>query len=304
MQQSNKSEKKQNSPSPPKTIVKLKAFAQFLEREYGITELQQFTAPEKFSYNTNSIFLGKDKEGNTRFIKTCRKADVCENEYFRSLELWQQNPTHFVRPLAYHANKPFAFVISEFCPSTPLDKYLRENKLSEEEKKIFTEDIYHIFKALQRANIVHRDICAKNFLIHNNHLVLIDCQLAVRSDNYKEISLFPNIEIVCRYNKHHALDKLLQWDDTSSLIGHLRTIGPTNDNKARYNEILNEIREAIGKLTVEYAIPPAEELRKRIKACKIKSIFNLRLSKRNKYRSLAEMYEYLLQTKYNQSLDK
>lgn len=304
MKQADKSAKAQTSPTPPKTIVKLKKFAQFLESEYGITELQQFTAPEKFSYNTNSIFLGKDKEGNTRFIKTCRKADVCENEYFRSLELWQQSPTHFVRPLAYRAEKPFAFVISEFCPSIPLDKYLQENKLSDEEKKIFIEDIYQIFKALQRANIIHRDICAKNFLIYNNHLVLIDCQLAVRSDNYKEISLFPNIEIVCRYNKRHALNELLQWDDTYALIKYLKTIGPANDNKGRYNEILKEIREAIGKLTVEYALPPADELRKRIKACKIKSIFNLRLSKRKKYRTLAEMYKYLLQTKYNQALDK
>lgn len=304
MKQSDKSAKTQTSPAPPKTIIKLKEFAQFLESEHGITELQQFTAPEKFSYNTNSIFLGKDKEGNTRFIKTCRKADVCENEYFRSLELWQQSPTHFVRPLAYRAEKPFAFVISEFCPSTPLDKYLRENKLSDEEKKIFTEDTYQIFKALQRANIVHRDICTKNFLIHNNHLVLIDCQLAVRSDNYKEVSLFPNIEIVCRYNRKHPLEELLQWDDTYFLIKHLQTIGSANDNEARYNEIIKEIREAKGKHMVEYALPPAEELCKRIKICKVKSKFNLRRSKRHKYRTLAEMYKYLLQTKYNIPLNE
>ena len=121
----NKNKEKNASNFSPKSVVHIETFARFLNEECGITDLQQFTSPEMFSYNMNSIFLGRDKDGIVRFIKTCRKTDVCENEYMRSMELWQQSPNHFVRPIAYRIGKPYSFIISEYMPCDDLAKVLK-----------------------------------------------------------------------------------------------------------------------------------------------------------------------------------
>lgn len=89
------------------------------------------------------------------------------------------------------------------------------------------------------------------------------------------------------------------WDDTDKLVLMLQTIGPANGYTERYQAILNEISSNRGSLVINYPVPPAEELLQRIQGCKIKSTFNLRSSKRKKYRKLAKIYKYILKKEYN-----
>lgn len=292
--------KNNNKKKTRKPIVSLEKFAHFLEKEYGLTELQQFTASGIFSHNLNSIFLAKDQEGNTRFIKTSKKADICANEYHRSLELWQQSPINFVRPITYRAEQPFAFVISDFCPSETLDKVMEKTEFSAEQKKVFINDLYQIYKALHQAHIVHRDVHPKNILVYNGHLVLIDCQLSVRSDDYKEISIFHDFETVLRYNKEHTPEEMLLWDDTENLLHILKTIGPVPGEEATYDAIFQEIKEAKGNNTVRYPLPSKEELLKRYRSCRIKKALRfMRPRLQVKFDIFANMYKYLLKTEYN-----
>lgn len=283
-----------------KAIVSLEKFAHFLEKEYGLTELQQFTISGIFSHNLNSIFLAKDKEGIVRFIKTSKKADLCDNEYHRSLELWQQSPTNFVRPIAYRAEQPFAFVISDFCPGETLDKVLKKNEFSAAQKKVFIDDLYQIYKALHQAHVVHRDLLPKNILVYNGHLVLIDCQLSARSDDYKEVSVFQDFETVCRFNKAHAPEEMLLWDDTGALLDVLNAIGPVPGEEEKYDAIIQEITDNKGKNVVRYPLPTQKELLRLYRSCKIKRALRfMRPRLQKKFDLFTNMYKYLLKTEYN-----
>ena len=48
----------------PRLIVSKNAFSRFLEKNYGYTDVHQFTGTGKFSSRLNSVFLAKDAEGN------------------------------------------------------------------------------------------------------------------------------------------------------------------------------------------------------------------------------------------------
>ena len=131
----------------PRLIVSKNAFSRFLNRNYGYTDVRQYTTPQKFSSRLNSIFLAKDAAGNEIFIKACRYGDMSENEYRSALALWEQAPRHFAKPLAYYSGKRHSFCSFECVSGEDLRTImLRGDVLTGAQRAQIVEDMYEIFK--------------------------------------------------------------------------------------------------------------------------------------------------------------
>ena len=281
----------------PKLIVSKNSFSRFLEKNYGYTDVRQFTTPEKFSSRLNSIFLAKDASGKDVFIKACRYGDMSENEYKAGLELWEQAPTHFAKPLAYHSGKRFSFCCSEYAPGTDLRTImLRGDTLTGEQKARIVEDLYEIAQALKRADIVHRDAAMKNMLYHDGRVVLIDCQLATKRTATEQISFFDNILKVCMWKREHTLCMdVLCWEEMGNILHAVKTIGAEPEYRKRYDEICAELKRDMGKYKYVYPYPSMDEIDHCMKICKLRSLFHPKSKLRERYRHVLDMIRYFKQ---------
>ena len=279
----------------PKLIVSKNAFSRFLEKNYGYTELRQFTGTGKFSSRLNSVFLAKDAEGNDVFIKACRYGDMSENEYRCGLELWKQSPEHFAKPLAYHSGKRFSFCCSEYVPGRDLRTILESGEpLSDAQRAEIVEGMYEIFQALQRANMAHRDVALKNMLLHNGRLVLIDCQLSTKRDCKTPISFFDSPLKVCLWRWGDVPGKnLLEWDDTVSILQGVRAIGSGPAYQERYDFICSELKTAVGKFKYVHPYPTMKEIERSMKVCRFRNLFHPKAKLRERYGMVLKLLQYL-----------
>lgn len=281
----------------PKLIVRKNAFSRFLQENYGYTDVQQYTTPQKFSSRLNSIFLAKDSEGNDIFIKACRYGDMSENEYRCTLALWEQSPDNFAKPLAYYTGKKYAFCSTEYRPGKDLRTLIELEKgknLTAEQKASILEDIYTIFQALHRANIVHCDAALKNMLFHNGHVVLVDCQYSTKRCDTRRLSIFDNILKLCLFRWILPVGpQVLEWDDARGLLRAVRNIGTDPSYKERYDFIHSEIKSALGQFMHLIPYPSLEELNHAIKVSYIRSLFHPKSKLRSRYRHVTEMLQYL-----------
>ena len=279
----------------PKLIVRKNAFSRFLEKNYGYTHVRQFTAPQKFSSRLNSIFIAKDAEGRDVFIKACRYGDMCENEYKCSLELWKQAPDNFAKPLAFYAGKRFSFCSAEFISGEDFRTItMRGDELSAEQKAQIVEDLYTIAQALLKTGIVHRDVALKNMLYHDGRVVLIDCQLATRKDNTKQITLLDNILKVCmsRWGEDPG-PGLLVWDDYWGIMNALHTIGGDTGYQKRYDAISAEVNASREHFKYVYPYPAMKELDYYIKVSHLRRLFHPKAKLRARYALVLEQLKYL-----------
>lgn len=281
----------------PRLIVRKNAFSRFLQENYGYTELRQYTTPQKFSSRLNSIFVAKDAEGNDVFIKACRYGDMSENEYRCTLALWEQAPEHFARPLAYHAGRKHAFCSTEYRPGKDLYTLIKQEggkSLNAEQKAQIVEDLYAIFQALHRADIVHCDAAMKNMLLHNGRVVLVDCQYSTKRCDTKRISLFDNILKLCLFRWIlPSGPQVLEWDDARSLLRAIRDIGTSPSYRERYDFIYSEFKSALGKFKHIFPYPSMAELNHAIKISRLRSLFHPKSKLRARYRHVTEMLQYL-----------
>lgn len=282
----------------PRLIVRKNAFSRFLQENYGYTELRQYTTPQKFSSRLNSIFVAKDAEGNDVFIKACRYGDMSENEYRCTLALWEQAPEHFARPLAYHAGKKHAFCSTEYRPGKDLRTLilLEEGKsLDAGQKAQIVEDLYAIFQALHRADIVHCDAAMKNMLLHNGRVVLVDCQYSSRRDNTKRVSLFDNALKLCLFRWLVPVSfNVLEWEDAQSILAAIRAVGTDDEHRERFNFICSEVKAAIGKFKYVMPYPSMKELRHCIRVSRLRSLFHPKSKLRARYKHVTEMLEHMM----------
>ena len=281
----------------PKLIVRQNAFSRFLEKNYGYTDIRQYTSPQKFSSRLNSIFLAKDSSGNEIFIKACRYGDMSENEYRCTLELWKQAPEHFAKPLAYYSGKKNAFCSSEYRPGKDLRTIFElegGEGISPEQRAQVIEDLYSIHQALIRAEIVHCDVALKNMLLHNGRVVLVDCQYSSKTSNTKRVSLFSNALKLClfRWLLPPSLS-VLTWDDASNLLNALQTIGTDQSHKERFDFICSEIKAAWNKHCYTMPYPGMEELSHCIRVSHLRSLFHPKAKLRSRYKHVTEMLKYL-----------
>lgn len=279
----------------PRLIVSKNAFSRFLEKNYGYTDVHQFTGTGKFSSRLNSVFLAKDAEGNDVFIKACRYGDMSENEYRCGLELWKQSPARFAKPLAYHSGRRFSFCSSEYVPGKDLKTILDSGEpMSDELRASLVESLYEIFQTLVRTNMAHRDIALKNMLLHDGRLVLIDCQLSTKRDSKTPISFFDSPLKVClwRWGQTPGAD-LLEWDDVISLWHAVRTIGAGPEYRERYDAICEELENAIGKYKYVHPYPSMKEIERSMKVCRFRNLFHPKAKLRERYGLVLKLLQYL-----------
>lgn len=279
----------------PRLIVSRNAFSRFLEKNYGYTELRQFVTTGRFSSRLNSVFLAKDACGNEVFIKACRYGDMSENEYVCGLELWQLAPKYFAKPLAFYSGKKFSFCSFEYVPGTDLDTILEDgDEVTGEQRAYFVECLYEVFQVLQRADIVHRDVVPKNVLIHQDRFVLIDCQLATKRQTTKQITLFDTPLKICLWRwKYEPNKALLEWDDTLSILGTVRSIGSDEQHKERFDFICSELEAARGKCKYVCPYPTLTDIERSMRVCRFRKLFHHKAKMRSRYGVVMNLLQYL-----------
>ncbi|MBR5329932.1 MAG: protein kinase [Akkermansia sp.] len=278
----------------PRLVVSKGAFSRFLEKNYGYTDLRQYVTSGKFSSRLNSVFLAKNAEGNEVFVKACRYGDLSENEYRCTLALWEQAPLHFAKPLAYYSGKRYSFCSFEYVPGEDLRTIVqRKDALTGEQRARIVEDIYMIFQALKRADIVHRDVALKNMIYHEGRVILIDCQLATRRTAKEQISFFDNILKLCMWKWESEPGMLvLEWSDVMTLMRTLRFIGADVSYQKRYEAVYAEMKSELHTFKYVHPYPSQKELNHCMKVCKLRSLFHPKAKLRARYRHVLEMLRF------------
>ncbi len=224
----------------------------FLQRQYNLCNIRPVAG---MAYNM--FWLGQEcgAPGRRLFIKTGTHHGLYENEYKMGMQMYELDSVHFLKPLYYNDFSEINFFANEYLDGVTLKAAMIRGDLSPQIRATLIEDLYEIFCALRKSDIVHRDIRPGNLMIANGRLVLIDFQLAVSKSNYVELDYMISRpqrlrslgEDVFRY-RHYA------WDDAHSLLRVLEYIGRDEKYGARYDEIHREIKSYIGTDTIHSAV--------------------------------------------------
>ena len=207
-----------------------------------------------------------------------------KNEYVQTKKAYDIDPVHFVKPIYYRDDEGNNFVATERIKGTSLDDLIKNGKLVGKIKKQAIEDLYQIYQALKKSDVVHRDINPQNLIYTDNgHFMLIDFQLAVSKKTYKELDyLKKNLLLLAGLGREFAYGRF-QWDDSYSLLKVLELIGCEAEYKDFYVSIYQEIEENIGKDSVLF-FSSKKKIRFKLLQYKIKSKLSLSSEKRKKYR--------------------
>ena len=183
------------------------------------------------------------------FIKSGRHPEHYRNEYVMGRALWKLDNKHFLEPLYYSDDGKFFFFANEIMNGTSLQVFSDRGdlrKMPADKKMMLVRDLYKIFQALKKSDVVHRDIRPDNFAIMGGHLVLIDFQLAVSKSNYVELESM-SVGRLRGLGTRKYRPKMWCWDDSYSLYKCLKFIGcPASKYRAEYNKIAHDIKSYIG----------------------------------------------------------
>jgi len=240
-------------------LTKFNKYKEYLESNFGFTDIQTvYTDTINQAYN---VFLsGYDANGTRMFIKISDISGLYVNEYRMGKILYDMDNIHFLRPMYYRDCPDGHFVAYEWNDGETLKKLLSENKLSDKEKEICLDDMSVIYEHLSKSDVIHRDITWKNLVWSNNHLKLIDFQLAVSKSNYQELEwLLQNPDYLRWLGTPEFRQQEYQWDDAYSLCRVIECIGRSEAYGEKFDKIYNEIHSYIGKSFVQYIKPEIPE---------------------------------------------
>ena len=227
-------------------------FIKFLESEHGFTNVQPVAG---IAYNQFFVATKGRGRNSKLFIKRGSHHGLYENEYLMGRHIYEIDNVHFLEPLCYNDYSEFNFFANAYVQGTTLKTAMMQGTLDAATRARIIEDLYQIFLALQKSDIVHRDIRPDNLMLIDGRMVLIDFQLAVYKRAYKELEYLARRparlrslgEDVFRYRKY-------TWDDAHSLLRVLEHIGREESYGARYDQIHNEIKSHIGIDTIHSAV--------------------------------------------------
>ena len=221
-----------------------KKLADFLAKKYGFYDITYVTGRVY-----NLFMLAMDKNKRMLFIKSGRHADLYRNEYVMGKRLWDIDHEHFLEPLYYCDSGEIYFFANEIMDGDSLQRVAdsgRLNLISDTDKMSLVRDLYQIFVALKKSDVVHRDIRPENLAIIGNRLVLIDFQLAVSKSNYVELESM-RVGRLRGLGTRKYRYKMWQWDDSYSLLQCLKFIGcPSSKYRTEYNKVYREIKSYVG----------------------------------------------------------
>lgn len=219
-------------------------------RAYDFTDMAAINCD--FVSGTGNTFLSAyDADGTKLFIKVGTRPELYRNEYLRGMELWKINKDLFIKPMYYLDGKKGGRInlfVGEYVDAQTLSATIERGNLDTKMRSQFIADIYQIFCALRDSNVVHRDITPNNLVCHNGHLVLIDFQLAVCKDKYRELRfLKDNGRCLAGLGTDGFRYKKYVWDDSYSLLKVLEYIGRRPEYGDLYDRVHTEIDAYIGK---------------------------------------------------------
>lgn len=228
---------------------KVRELMDFLTCNYGFYDIQYITG-----HVYNVFMLAMDKQKRMLFIKSGRHADFYRNEYIMGQKLWDIDHEHFLEPLYYCDKGKFFFFANEIMDGDSLQRISDSgwlHKMPAESKMSLIRDLYQIFIALKKSDVVHRDIRPENLAVLGDKLVLIDFQLAVSKSNYIELESM-SVGRLRGLGTRKYRYKMWQWDDSYSLLKCLSFIGcPSSEYRKEYKKIYKEIKSYIGHDTIK-----------------------------------------------------
>ena len=224
----------------------------FLGKNYGFYDIT-FVANRVY----NIFLLAMDKQNRMLFIKSGRHPDLYRNEFVMGKQLWDIDNKHFLEPLYYCDTGDVFFFANEIMDGDSLQRVSDSGRLqsmSGKSKMLLIRDLYQIFIALKKSDVVHRDIRPENLAVLGNRLVLFDFQLAVSKSNYVELESM-RVGRLRGLGTRKYRYKLWQWDDSYSLLQCLKFIGcPGREYRSEYNKIYREIKSYIGHDVIKSAL--------------------------------------------------
>lgn len=209
---------------------------------------QNLISTEKFDkvelIKTDSMSSGDnhycaEKSGKKFFIKESIYSFVWEFEATK--RAFEQDKDFFSKPVEAFEKNGWNYLVLEWEDGQNLAKFLKENKLTNKQKKNFTTNLETILRDLHAAKLVHRDIIPRNFMVVGDKLKLIDFYFAVDFDNYKEYDYIENdISLISELGEDFSKGHFL-WDDAYSISKIIEFIG---------YEVPDNLLKLVGKTTI------------------------------------------------------
>lgn len=231
-------------------LLQLPETARLLRKNFKLSDVHVCHAPA-VARAYNLFLTAKDTDGTQLFIKSGPHKGIYRNEYRRGKALWEMDPKHFVRPVYYRDNTDYGFSAYEHLKGEDLETALEEGTLTEEKKAWLVSELHAIFKALEKSNVVHRDIRPGNFLMCGDTLKLVDFQMAIAKGVYFELeymrlNALSLYALGGGYQPAHCV-----WDDAYSLLKVLNEIGRGESYGVAFDALQSELTAAIGKHRVQ-----------------------------------------------------
>jgi len=198
----------------------------------------------------NDIFYRGKFSGKSCVVKcTSISAESLEREAEMLRGLYARDHVHFPEVLAFRSLGHKAILVMEDVGSASLMDLFMHGEIDSVAANRFATDIIAIAHELSSMKIVHRDIGPANLLINaDGHLKLIDFQLAVSANDYRETkwAMRHPTYLYVAFGSNRDLP-LGCWNDVSSLIGILHCFPQTPEVKDALRNL--EASEAQGQLS-------------------------------------------------------
>ena len=225
-------------------------FFKFLKSKYNFSDIRPIT-----SIICNSFCLGRDGTGRKLFIKSGHHTGIYENEFLMGRALYEIDSRYFLEPLYYNDYDKYNFFANEFVTGTTLRAIIDNGTATPEMRAKMVGDIWRIFSAMRRSDVVHRDIRPENLMWIDDRLVLIDFQLAVSKTNYVELAYMARHKNRLRnLGGKKFRYRPFTWDDAYSLMKCLEFIGRDQYYGRRYDVIHHHIKSYIGTDTIQSSV--------------------------------------------------
>jgi len=191
------------------------------------------------------------KDGKDFFVKASSRN--LRREYEMACLLFGADSDHFVEPVAVHDGGSSYFVM-KWVDGVNLEVYLGDGcgLATVEERMPFLRDLRRIADVLIAANVVHRDIIPRNFLVDDGRLYLTDLYFAVDYCDYREYDyVAQDLDIIVALGESYALG-VYRWDDAYSLAKVAEYVcGSATEGSADFAKIAGRIGERV--IAVEMA---------------------------------------------------
>lgn len=264
---------------------RVNAIIQWLWEKMGFSDFQCVHEDlNPLSWSRNVFLTAQDPEGRKLFIKSGTAEGLYRNEFEYAEAFYRLAPGHAAEPFYYRDDEEIRFFACEYMEGMPLNTWMETGGRDAESKAILLEDLFRIFQALQASGMVHRDIRPQNLLVQGGRLKVVDFQLAVCSENYREPEFFQKERgLLASLGEEFACGCLV-WDDAWSLLRIMEYIGRDTGYAARYDEIHEEMARGVGKRVICYGRRDRKYWKHYFLRSKLLSLFALTPSCRNEYR--------------------